>query len=141
MSNETKFFDVERAHESTYNLKELRRLFKRILKKSNVEYRVYRMGGMVRLKVIVPRYMTMDFVALQQEHLDYRGLMLHEVAEDGTAEPVVPFVSSVLEEERAIDSPITIPVSTVITGSHKPIVVLPPYDAVGTSVEAVRSAA
>lgn len=126
-SNEIKFFDVECAYGRAYDLKELRRILMKVIGYRVKNVQVFRTRKPVErevARVVVDLHDDTDvnFRAIQRKELTNQGLILHEVAADGTA-------VSLLEPELPEDtvSPTTIPVAIITaTTSSIPLAVQVP---------------
>jgi len=117
VSNEIKFFDVV-CTGSAHDLKELRRLMKRVFKKRVKHLHLSTHGRVrdryLRIGVEAFDFTTVDYDAIQRNKLEHRGIALVELAADGS--PVL--AQEVLEEST---SPIDIPVSTISVPIQAPV--------------------
>lgn len=111
MSKKTKFFDVECADDSAYDLKQLRRILGKVIGTRVKTLRVFRMGRLdsrvIRVVVEQDKYTKVDFKALQRDILNDKGVFLTEVAADGSGE------SLQIEPETIVPSAVSISVQLI----------------------------
>lgn len=106
MLKKTKFFDVECAYGRAYDLKELRRILEKVIGKRVESLSVMR-GHRRSVRAVVDLYdhTEVDFKGIQRDALNERGVILIEVAADGTG--------TSLQVEPVTVKPSTVPVNIV----------------------------
>jgi hypothetical protein len=111
----TKFFDVECAYGRAYDLKQLRRILDKVIGTRVRELRVVRMGRRtVRAVVELHDYTEVNFKAIQQNMLNDQGVILIEVALDGSSQS--------MQVDPETVAPSTIPVK-IIPPSAVPVTI------------------
>jgi hypothetical protein len=112
---ETKFFDVECAYGRAYDLKQLRRILDSAIGKRVQAMKVFHMGRRtVRAVVNLHDYTDVNFKAIQRNVLNDKGVILIEVAADGSSES--------MQVEPEVVTPTTIPVN-IVSPSTIPVTV------------------
>ena len=80
-----KFFDVECARGSTYDLKQLRHLFEEVIGPRVAQLKVFYMDHRVRVKAVLYSRTAIDWVALQHDEFDDRIVFLDDIHKDGSS--------------------------------------------------------
>ena len=117
MLKETKFFDVECAYGCAYDLKQLRRILKEVIGKRVADVKVVHQGlrhRTVRAIVELHDHTEVNFEGIQLDILDDKGVILIEVAADGS--------SKSMQMDQETVAPTTIPVN-IIPPSAVPVTI------------------